>query len=139
MWLCVVKGMVGFGTVRAVLVLARQFLVGLGGLEVTCMLHLVTVTVLESIVTAPFRARVLPDTLAPVARSMLVSAKILPTNKVVVPRFAELPTFQKTLHGSAPLISTTDELLAVVRVLTVWNTQTALERPPASSVSAPVN
>ena len=36
---------------------------------------------------------------------------------VVVPSVAELPTCQKTLHGEPPLISTTDEAVAVVRVL----------------------
>jgi len=50
---------------------------------------------------------------------MLVSARILPTNEVVVPRVAELPTCQYALHGLAPLITATDELLAVVIVLLV--------------------
>ena len=54
--------------------------------------------VLLSIVTAPFRARALPDTFAPVVRVMLVSARILPMNLVLVPRVAELPTCQNTLQ-----------------------------------------
>ena len=70
---------------------------------------------------------------------MLVSARMVPWNMVSVPRVAELPICQKTLHGDAPLISATDELLAVVRVLPIWNTQTALGSPWALSVSAPVN
>jgi hypothetical protein len=38
------------------------------------------VTLLVSIVTSPFRARALPDTLAPFCRAMLVSARMFPTN-----------------------------------------------------------
>src|SRR2546423_798265 len=55
-------------------------------------------TVFVSIVTAPFRARARPATFAPVVREMLVSARMLPTNDVPVPRVAELPTCQKALH-----------------------------------------
>ena len=60
--------------------------------------HTVAETVFVSSVTAPFRARALPDTLAPVFMVMLVSARIFPTNVVVVPRVAELPTCQNTLQ-----------------------------------------
>jgi len=56
-------------------------------------------TLLVSIVTAPFRAKALPDTSAPVFRVMLVSARMFPTNAVPVPRVAELPTCQNTLHA----------------------------------------
>jgi hypothetical protein len=51
-------------------------------------------TVLESIVTAPLRASVLPDTVAFVSNEMLVSARIFPMNAVLVPKVAELPTCQ---------------------------------------------
>jgi hypothetical protein len=74
-------------------------------------------TLFVSIVTAPFRARALPDTFAPVVRLMLSRAKTLPTNSVSVPRVAELPTCQNTLQSDPPLITRTDELLAVVSVL----------------------
>ena len=48
--------------------------------------------VLLSKVTAPFRAKALPQPMvAPVFRVMLVSARIFPWNEVVVPRVAELP------------------------------------------------
>jgi hypothetical protein len=50
---------------------------------------------------------------------MLVSAAILPTNEVLVPRVAELPTCQKTPQLDALLIRRTDELLAVVSVLPI--------------------
>ena len=64
--------------------------------------HEETATVLESIVTAPFRARDLPDKVALVLSVMLVSARIFPMNAVPVPIVAELPTCQKTLHCWAP-------------------------------------
>jgi hypothetical protein len=96
-------------------------------------------TALESIVTAPFRARALPDIVALVVRVMLASARMFPMNAVPVPSVAELPTCQKSLHSCPPLMSTTDELLPVIRVLPTLNIQTALVLPPPSSVSAPVN
>jgi hypothetical protein len=68
-----------------------------------------------------------------------VSAMMVPTNDVLVPSVAELPTCQYTLHGEAPLTKLT--LLfsaAVVRDEPIWNTQTALGLPPASRVSVPV-
>ena len=55
---------------------------------------------LVSSVTAPFCARAAPQAmLAPVFNVMLVSARMSPTNEVVVPSVAELPTCQKTLVG----------------------------------------
>jgi hypothetical protein len=72
-----------------------------------------------SIVTAPLRARPLPDTLAPVVRVMLVRARILPTNTVPVPMVAELPTCQNTLQPTPLLVTRIDELLAVVSVLPI--------------------
>src|SRR6185436_1111650 len=81
------------------MVAGLKVLVIVGRLEVAGIWHVGMVMVLESSVTAPFRARALPDTLAPVARVMLVSARILPANEVPVPRVAELPICQNTLHG----------------------------------------
>ena len=81
-------------------------------------------TVLVSSVTAPFRARTRPVTLAPVVNVMLVSARTFPANdepapSATVPNVAELPTCQNTLHGEPPLITTTDAPLAVVSVLPI--------------------
>ena len=62
-------------------------------------------TVLVSIVTAPFRARALPDTRAPRCRLMLVRARMFPANVV----------FVKEIRGAADLpehiagLSTTDQ------------------------------
>src|SRR6185503_15115493 len=54
-------------------------------------------TTLLSIVTAPFRAKARPHGIcAPVFSVILVSARIFPSNVVVVPRVAELPTCQNT-------------------------------------------
>ena len=66
---------------------------GTGGTE-----HVEMAITFESIVTAPFCARALPESVASVVSVTLASAKIFPTNVVVVPIVAELPTCQKTLH-----------------------------------------
>ena len=96
-------------------------------------------TLLLSSVTAPFCAKVLPDTVALVFNVMLVSARMFPMNEVVVPRVAELPTCQNTLQPEALLITFTDELLAVVSDDAIWKTKTAPGFPWASRVSVPVN
>jgi hypothetical protein len=104
----------------AVIVAGLKAVLSVGGTVVPVVPpHAVMLTVLVSSVTEPFCARSLPWTVAPVMRVMLVSAKTFPTKLVVEPSVAELPTCQKTLHGAAPFISTTDEPLAVVRVLPI--------------------
>ena len=77
-------------------------------------------TLLLSSVTVPVRARTLPLTVALVFRVMLASARTFPTNEVVVPRVAELVTCHHTLQADAPLVSVTDEPLAVVSPLPTW-------------------
>ncbi len=69
------------------------------GAEADGTLHEEAVITLLSIVTAPLRAKALPDTSAPVNREMLVRASMLPTKLVVVSRVAELPTCQNTLQS----------------------------------------
>jgi hypothetical protein len=101
--------------------------------------QVVALTVLESSVTAPFRAKARPVTVAPVVSVMLVSATIFPAKEVVVPSVAELPTCQWTLHAEPLLVMTTLEPLAVVSVVPIWKTQTALGSPPPFSVRAPVS
>ena len=49
-------------------------------------------------ITAPVRAKALPDRLVLVVRVMLASARIFPANEVPVPSVAELPTCQNTLQ-----------------------------------------
>jgi len=70
-------------------------------------------------VTAPLRASVRPLTVAPVVNVMLVSATMFPLNDVFVPSVAELPTCQNTLQSLPPLMTKTEELLAVVSVLPI--------------------
>ena len=101
--------------------------------------HGTLLTTLVSIVTAPVCAKALPFRVAPVFKVMLASARIFPTNAVVVPRVAELPTCQNTLQTVPPLITLTDEPLAVMSVLSIRKMKTALGLPSASRVRVPVN
>jgi hypothetical protein len=64
-------------------------------------------------VTAPLRASRRPRTDVASFSEMLESAITLPWKAVAVPSVAELPTCQKTLHGEAPLTSTTERADAV--------------------------
>ena len=73
------------------------------------------------------------------SRVMLASARMLPANTVPVPRVAELPTCQNARQSWPPLMRTTDASLAVVSVLPIWKTKTALGSPSASRTSVPVN
>ena len=59
----------------------------------------------SSSVTAPLRANARPCTVTFVVTLIEVRAKMLPTKLEPVPRVAELPTCQKTLHSCAPLIN----------------------------------
>jgi hypothetical protein len=51
---------------------------------------------------------------------MDASAIMFPSNEVVVPRVAELPTSKKMFAGTAPLMRATLLPLAVVSVLPIW-------------------
>ena len=97
------------------------------------------VTLLESKVTAPFRANALPDNDAPVFSVMELNAMIFPTKLVVVPSVAELPTCQYTLPEWPPLVGVTLLLDAVVSVLPILKIKTALGLPWALRVRFPVN
>jgi len=94
--------------------------------------------VLVSRVTAPLRARRRPWIVAVVVALIDVRARTVPTNVEAVPRVAELPTCQYTLHASAPFNSTTELADAVMSVLAAWNTNTVSGLPWASRVRAPV-
>jgi hypothetical protein len=94
--------------------------------------------VLVSNVTAPLRANNLPSTVAPVFAVIDVKARTLPAKLEFVPRVAELPICQKTLHAWAPLMRTTRLAEAVISVEAVWKMKTASGFPWASSVRAPV-
>src|SRR5437879_4698728 len=92
------------------------------------------VIVLESKVTAPFRANSLPSTAAPVVTVMDVKARMFPLKTEVVPRVAELPTCQKILAALAPPLRITWRPEVVVSVDAIWKMKTALASPWASSV-----
>jgi hypothetical protein len=77
------------------------------------------VTALVSNVTAPVRAKALPEREAPVVSVMEVWASMFPENEEPVPRVAEVPTSQKTLAGRQ-LRRFTLLPLAVVSVLPIW-------------------
>lgn len=98
-----------------------------------------TVMRLSSSVTAPVCASSRPSTLAPVFSVIEADARIVPTNEVVLPSVAELPTCQKTLQACAPPSRTTDAPDAVVRVEPTWKMKTALTSPPAFNVTGPVS
>jgi hypothetical protein len=74
------------------------------------------VMVLVSRVTAPLRANTRPFTVVPVCTEIEVNAMMVPTKVVLVPRVAELPTCQNTLHGEAPLMRATVLPDAVINV-----------------------
>jgi hypothetical protein len=96
------------------------------------------VMVLVSRLTWPFRASTRPVTVVPVCTVAEVNAKMLPTKVVLVPKVAELPTCQNTLHAWAPLISATVLFDAVIRVDPTWKMNTALGSPCPSRVTVPV-
>ncbi len=84
--------MVRVDTPPAAIVAGLNDFTTVGGIVGTA--HADMETVLESIVTAPLRARALPDIVALVSREMLVKARIFPMKAVPVPSVAELPTCQ---------------------------------------------
>jgi hypothetical protein len=104
-----------------VVVVAVVVSVGVGGAA-----HSGRSKVLLFRVTAPFRASARPVTVVPFCTVIDVSAMMVPTKVVPVPRVAELPTCQNTLHGSAPLVRATVLFEAVIRVDPAWKIHTEL-------------
>ena len=94
-------------------------------------------TVLESKVTAPFRAKARPCSVAPVVSVMEVKARMFPLKTEPVPRVAELPTCQKMLAALAPPLRITWRPDVVVRVDAIWKMKTALASPWALRVRSP--
>ncbi len=82
----------------------------------------VAVIALASNVAAPVRVMkwpfmLLPLTMVPLDKEMMVPLKVVP-----VPSVVELPTWKKTFEASAPLIRLTLAPVAVVSVLAIWKT-----------------
>jgi hypothetical protein len=95
--------------------------------------------VLLSRVTAPFMAKSLPLTEAPVIRVIEVIAMTVPAKALELSRVAELPTTQNTFPACAPLTSATELPAAVISVLVAWKMKTAPLSPAASRVRVPVS
>ena len=96
--------------------------------------------VLVSMVTAPVNAMARPHRiLAVVFIVMLVRARILPANEVLVPKVAELPICQNTVSSKTGTTKLTAELLAVVRALPIWKTNIAFGLLRLFSVNVPVS
>jgi hypothetical protein len=87
---------------------------------------------LLSNVTAPVWAKARPFKVAPVSKPMEVSARMVPSNEVVVSRVADETTLHHTLHGSPPV---TDEPGDVMRDDADLNIQT----PDPERVRFPVS
>ena len=113
------------------MVVTGGFVVVTGGSVIP---HSALLIVFESRVTAPVKAKSRPRTSASVVAVIDACAMTVPTKSVPVPRVAELPTCQNTLHGLAPLISETLLFEPVMRVDPAWKMKTAAELPCASSV-----
>ena len=97
-----------------------------------------TVIVLSSMVTAPPNASTRPFTVAPVFSVIDVVARIVPAKFVVVPKVAELPTCQKTLHACAPFSNATTLVEAVVKDDPASKMKTESGLPPPLRVTVPV-
>jgi hypothetical protein len=93
--------------------------------------------IFASRVIAALAAKTFPSLIAPVVKVTLVEANIFPKNSVFVPRVAELPTCQKTLHAEPR--ETTIELLAVVRELDILKTNNGFDIPKLFNTKVPVN
>ncbi len=96
---------------------------------VVAAMHTGSVMSLVSNVTAPLLASARPSRNAPVFMVTEMDAMIVPTKLVPVSSVAELPIFQKTLHGEAPLMNTTLLAGAVVKVESTWKMNTDCEFP----------
>jgi hypothetical protein len=72
-----------------------------------------------SSVTAPIRAKRLPLTVTPSFTVIDSDARMIPAKLDAVPTVADVATCQITLRACAPLMSTTDDAVAVVRVVPI--------------------
>ncbi len=93
--------------------------------------------VLPAIATAPFLARALPSSVAPVLKVMDCNAITVPLKTEVVPNVADVPTCQKMLEAEAPPLSMTLRPDVVVSVEAIWIMNTAFGLPIASKVTSP--
>jgi hypothetical protein len=96
-----------------------------GGVDVTVELvdevtgQISTLTILESNVTDPRKANTPPFETAAVSSVTEIAARIVPAKALPVPRVAEEPTCQYTMHGKAPPPNTIFEPEAETKVLPI--------------------
>ena len=89
--------------------------------------------------TVPLRANSRPLISVPEFAVMDVRAMTVPMKWELLPRVAEAPIFQNTLHGfPTPFLKATVLSEAVVRDSPTWKIQTAFGSPCASRVIVPV-
>jgi hypothetical protein len=93
------------------------------------------VMVLASSVTAPFRTRTRPWTVAPVFSVAEVSAMMVPTKVLAELSVAELPTCQNTLQAWAPFSSCTTLFDATTRSDDAWKMKTEFGLPAPFSTN----
>ena len=100
--------------------------------------HVSTLTVLKSRVTVAPNAKTPPLDTALVLSVTEAAARIFPWNKLPVPKVAELPTCQNTLHGNPPPVSRTVDPDAVIREDPIWKYHASLAEPVPARVKVPV-
>ena len=91
------------------------------------------VMTLESKVTAPVWAIARPFNDAPFFREMDVSARMFPTNEVVVSSVAELGTSHHTLQGSSPVTDEPGDVMSVDPDLKIQTPEPLRTRFPLSA------
>jgi hypothetical protein len=100
--------------------------------------HVSTLTMLLSRVTVAPNAKTPPLDTAWVLSVTEVAARIFPWNTLPVPKVAELPTCQNTLHANPPPVSTTLDPDAVIREDPIWKYHASLAEPVPARVKVPV-
>jgi hypothetical protein len=100
--------------------------------------HVSTLTMLLSRVTVAPNAKTPPLDTASVLSVTEVAARIFPWNTLPVPKVAELPTCQNTLHANPPPVSTTLDPDAVIREDPIWKYHASLAEPVPARVKVPV-
>jgi hypothetical protein len=100
--------------------------------------HISTLTMLSSRVTVAPNAKTPPLDTASVVSVTEAAARIFPWNKLPVPKVAELPTCQNTLHANPSPVSRTLDPDAVVREDPIWKYHASLAEPVPARVKVPV-
>jgi hypothetical protein len=100
--------------------------------------HVSTLTMLLSRVTVAPNAKTPPLDTAAVLSVTEATARIFPWNTLPVPKVAEDPTCQNTLHANPPPVSRTLDPDAVIREDPIWKYHASLAEPVPARVKVPV-